>query len=912
MKQQLQFTRSPFQTFLLAIGIFLISNLSVTAQRYFELRDVAFNNAVMAGDNFDGQTYHYHSDGRFNAQWKFELVQDSFYTITDRKHGKMLGAGAVFDNSQTYQYDPSNNDYVQWCLVDVDGRGVWFYLKNKKYNRFLSAEPAWNSDLRLFDTAGIVNKPILWWRLYENMGTGSLPKDVKGKEVKPSTSVVFNTNTNPASVIEMYGLPNTLCGDNLGKQVYNTPPNDLAFMSSFPLSQYGALDQSRETGKDNLVSIYINSFHRLNHPNNYVDLIDPTDSNWPGEKERDSLKMLLYGNTGYNGVLYFTHYPLNTVSKDYHLPFGTASLLSRFFIQEQNFSNGIPLNNNYIQIPCQVSGIVDHMVDSIGYTVEPQIPYLVLHDPPGDGSYSSFLENKTICRQLEDTYTIDESNNIHGGVKIGAKGTIGFIVTVDYEFSTTLSGGETEGALSTTTVAQQNCINTSSNFTTSQLEPVGSGGGDIFIGYGTDLAYGKYKTVEFDFDSCKSDVTERLIYAPTGIPRRFTYTEDGIRDEIASLRLIVEDSMANDIRSISNADNQIKVWEQVLALNAGNKANASELIDQISFFAGSDDNSSTTITVMNTASIAVEHWIEKKVGMETVLEIAGSGGSFGYEYSTQKRYGQTYASTEEISNMVSYDFTDDDAGDRFDVDVLRDPMFGTPVFRLRNSSKTSCPYEGGIQRDQPLIKIDGQSGDHILLENVPGEVATIKLDLCNESNESRTYLVGLGGQNPGGATVKLGGNIISANPYAVPIGPNTCAEDYVLTIQRNPGIDAYPNLEIEMYPECDGSISSSVFVSVYFGTTSAVQEQSPVTLLSVFPNPTSGELTADFNLEEAADVRFELYDMVGSRVVIAAEENYVSGPHRKEMNVDQVPSGIYQLAIKTNQSVISRKVIVQH
>jgi hypothetical protein len=162
--------------------------------------------------------------------------------------------------------------------------------------------------------------------------------------------------------------------------------------------------------------------------------------------------------------------------------------------------------------------------------------------------------------------------------------------------------------------------------------------------------------------------------------------------------------------------------------------------------------------------------------------------------------------------------------------------------------------------------------------------------------------------------VKLGGNVISANPYPITVGPNTCKEDYVLTIQRNPGVDAYPNLQISMYPACaeESNISSSVFVSAYFGITSAVLEQSPVSLLSVFPNPTSGELIADFTLEESADVRFELYDMVGNRIVLASEENFASGPHRKEMNVAQVPSGIYQLAIKTNKSVISRKVIVQH
>jgi len=65
-------------------------------------------------------------------------------------------------------------------------------------------------------------------------------------------------------------------------------------------------------------------------------------------------------------------------------------------------------------------------------------------------------------------------------------------------------------------------------------------------------------------------------------------------------------------------------------------------------------------------------------------------------------------------------------------------------------------------------------------------------------------------------------------------------------------------------------------------------------------------------LEEQADAQFEMYDMVGNRTMLVSSKNFSAGTHREELNIEQVPSGIYQLAIKTNKSVISRKVIVQH
>lgn len=930
MKQHLLFSRSPYRTFFLAIGIFLITTLSVTAQKYFELHDAYNNRAAIASDNNNGETYHDYPYGRENAQWLFKHEVDSFYTIKDLKWGKLLGAGSGNDNGQTYHYTVNNADHLLWSLVDVDGRGVLFLIKNKKFKtKFLAcwSNGNGNNDLLLQDTIGAIKKKCASWRLIDKTPTvsGIMPKDVKGKEVKATSEFVFTTNNN--TTVHIYNLPGTLCGDVLGNQIIQgypgSPPNDQTFMNSIPRSKYGAMDQTRDSaqgGQDYLISIYVNSPNRIDHTNNFVELLDPTDENWAGEKEgqkRDTLKLVRRGDYNYNGnkPFYLGEYKLNTYNKVLKVPFGTASMLGRFFIQEQNINSGIAINNAYLQIPFQVSGIVDHEVDVLGWTTEPQVPYMVLHDPPGDGSSSTFSETKTICRNFENTYQTDNSLESHLKVKIGVAGSAGFIVTTDFEFSVEFGVGATAGDLVVSTDANGTCIATNNEFSTSSLDPDINDGSDVFIGYGYDLNYGVYRVVDFVPGSCEAVVNERLVYSLRGTGqdayRKFVLTEGGIRNDIASLQALLNDP---NERTRANAYHQINAWERVLAANDSVKLNATELIGNPLIFNGGGQVAdwSESITVTNTSTLMTEHYLAATAGVETVLEIGGSGTSFGFNYNSEKRYGKTKTESVEESKVVAYSLSDNETGDYFRVNVLRDGRFGTPLFQVDPASKSSCPYEGGYQRDQPVLKIDGQNGDHILLENVQGEVATIKLDMCNTSNDSRTYLVALGGQNPGGATVKLGGNTISANPYAITVGPNACAEDYVLTIQRNPGVNAYPNLQIDMYPECDGNISSSITASVYFGIVSAVLEQSPVTLLSVFPNPTSGELIADFTLEESADVRFELYDMVGNRSVLASEENFTAGPHRREMNVEQVPSGIYQLAIKTNKSVISRKVIVQH
>lgn len=917
MKKKLQIWIRQQKSIFLMLAFLLAGGLKLTAQNeaYYEIHDTRFNKSIIAGNTnnvYNGYVYHFDAIGRDNAQWTFVSQGGGYYQIIDKKFGKALKGQPNGYNAR--HEDKTNTDEFLWKLEDVSGRGVEFTIFNKKYNNYLTVtldEAYYNENI--YNQSDMSQWKV--WRLVRRSGLGPIPKDKNGKEIQSESETVFSTNNN-VSKFTIYGLPKRLCDEHLGigNTVYQgiptnpARPTDKVFMNSFPQIEYGAMNQTQDlSGKSKAykLTIYARSSAKLNHTNNFVDLVDPFNNVWQGKKERDSLKLASINSTLYSGEY--------TMSTGDSLQYGTTTMLARFFFQEQNINNGTPINNVYLQMPFVVSGIVDNEVPILGTTVEPQIPYLILHDPPGDGSFSTFQKSKTICRQFEDIYTGTTTNDVNASVKLGVAGSLGIIATIDYEFSVTLSGGRTQGSLTNIIKAQQNCISTSNSFSTSDLEPTGAGGSDIFIGYGTDLQYGAYSTVVFDKDSCKTKVVKKLIYNPIGTPRRFTYTEDGIKADIENLKSIVEDSIKNNIRTRSNAKNQIKVWNQILILNGANKANATELIDRVSFSSGASDRLESSITVMNTKSLVVDHWIENRIGLETVIEVGGSGGSFGYEYRTEKRYGQTTTVDTSTINMVSYDFKDNTSGDKFDVDVFRDPMFGTPVFRVLNTSKTSCPYEGGYQRDQPNLKIDGQTKNNILLENIPvGTLASFKVDLCNDSNEPRNYAISLGGMNPGGATVRIGGVNIGQSSYNQLVPAKSCLEDYVVTVEMNPSVFKYPNLQIDMGPECDGAISSSIFASVYFGTTSVNEENSPVKQLTVFPNPTSGELNVAFMLKQSADIHFELIDMLGNRSILAADENYAAGERHKTFNVAALPSGIYQLAIQTDKTVITRKVIVQH
>ena len=125
-------------------------------------------------------------------------------------------------------------------------------------------------------------------------------------------------------------------------------------------------------------------------------------------------------------------------------------------------------------------------IDVVGTTIEPQIPYLILHAPPGDGSSTTFQSGKTTCRNLKTNYAEGSSNAANVAVKIGIAGSAGLFVTTKFEFSVTFKAGLTVGDMAVTTTDEQTCISVSESFTTGAMKDL-EGGGDIFIGYGTTM-----------------------------------------------------------------------------------------------------------------------------------------------------------------------------------------------------------------------------------------------------------------------------------------------------------------------------------------------------------------------------------------------------------------------------------------
>ena len=89
--------------------------------------------------------------------------------------------------------------------------------------------------------------------------------------------------------------------------------------------------------------------------------------------------------------------------------------------------------------------------------------------------------------------------------------------------------------------------------------------------------------------------------------------------------------------------------------------------------------------------------------------------------------------------------------------------------------------------------------------------------------------------------------------------------------------------------------------------------ESPVNLASfkVFPNPTTDQLNISFDMKESSDVSVELMDVTGRTLDTRKLSANWDNTHTLTMDVSEIPTGMYMLNIKTSNSVVSKKVLVQ-
>jgi len=100
---------------------------------------------------------------------------------------------------------------------------------------------------------------------------------------------------------------------------------------------------------------------------------------------------------------------------------------------------------------------------------------------------------------------------------------------------------------------------------------------------------------------------------------------------------------------------------------------------------------------------------------------------------------------------------------------------------------------------------------------------------------------------------------------------------------------------------CGSQASTGYFTNNTFCRTGSFDDEFSINSTTVSPNPTKESTTISFTLEEAKPVTLKLMDMKGNEYLILDNEILGSGKYDKELNLNNLPSGIYIYQLLTDK-----------
>ncbi len=459
----------------------------------------------------------------------------------------------------------------------------------------------------------------------------------------------------------------------------------------------------------------------------------------------------------------------------------------------------------------------------------PELPFMILRDPPGDQSYSFLSKDSTYTTNFSTA--LDSSRvgprsilpnfiDVKAGFITGTGWGTGPQISTDWGLYGIFKNNRFYGDGKKENYGHSISLSMNEEFKTSDSEAITGARGDVFIGGSLNRTFYLTDVIYYDSVSCKvlKDTTLFLNY--TGFKSTYVYTEDHIRNTlIPQLQGLISDTGKVVPDSVYILKEAISVWQQTLHYNDSLKSAAENkwpltdpehptpeylLEKNISFSGGTSTTQYSTFQKDTSWTITYATKFERDflIGLGGVA--FGTPYEFGFQWKVEAvndttRKGDDVKRTQ--INTIGYTLADNDAGDYFSVDILHDRTFGTPVFNLV-AGTSSCPWEDGTQpRDGARLGINS----FIQNDVSPDKPAKFLLSLGNisESGESRPYDLRLAQlSNPDGAIVKVGGVAMGgALSYYIPAGDS--AYQATITVERGPRAYEYDNLQLIMVPPCE-------------------------------------------------------------------------------------------------------------
>ncbi len=398
-------------------------------------------------------------------------------------------------------------------------------------------------------------------------------------------------------------------------------------------------------------------------------------------------------------------------------------------------------------------------LESTFATTSPEVPFLILHDPPGDCSYSSFNQSSSHSTSIGIKACTDRENssfiNLHLGPNITfEEGCAFFNISTSIEFIADQSWEWTTETHQENSLEQTLTFTTSTEYQTSEGDDIIGGGADVFVGGALNLIWGITNELYWDYEEEDISITPNLMVVPDGFATRYIYTESQIVNSVIPNLYAIGDTTSADL------------WQSYLDMNEDNKAAAIPNPNHpgnLSFSAGPQYTFTEETSSATNQSFEFETTLSNEFIGNWGLIIDGIGVDGGIKVKTALTMGSSVKTDVETSTTTTFVLADDDVAsdltfnsDYFSVDIGVDPVYGTPTFNLV-SGASSCPWEPNTQPRNGVM----MTANSYIASNIPADqpaVFLLYLTNTSQTNEPRRYyLEASHSTNTIGATVKVNG-----------------------------------------------------------------------------------------------------------------------------------------------------------
>lgn len=525
-------------------------------------------------------------------------------------------------------------------------------------------------------------------------------------------------------------------------------------------------------------------------------------------------------------------------SPEQNISSDTSTYVYEYYVNNPNL---LAPHTKSMQVVAEVNGLnasATYTVIALGQrqqatsftTRSPSRVFAVLHDPPGDGSSATWESGESKCERWESAEVNEAgggaSVELEFGKKLSTFKGLGAGVINEIEFTNKTTIGATFGWSETSGSSAEFCYETLTEISTSDGDDIWGPYADVYFGAALNFEIGARDELDYDLETCEFVDTVVLSISPTDtFATEFVYSGWQIVTEIIPALEQAYAATGNPLDSIDAVN-----WRRLIDENSEKefKPNTER---NITFDAAA--TYTETVTTTNSSSYSESYTIDAggSVNTEWGSEFFGAGQTWTVDVSYNHNWEEIEENSSERSTTTSFTLADDDLNDFYSIDIGTDPIYDTPMFKLRGG-ESMCPWIPGTRnREEVSIQVAENVAINVP-DNTPAVFQVTLGSIGPNGVDGLIYELGVDeGGNPDGALIKLDGEPL-INPVEFQFIGNQSFNKTVTVEYPNTGQFTFEDLGLYFASTCQIEHSESVGFDAGDGGFLIYDEYQPTALLN--------------------------------------------------------------------------------